>query len=356
MLASYATDHTGMASPFEFGLTTFGDITVSSDGTPLTHAQVIRDVVDQAVLAEGVGIDIFGVGEHHRSDFAISAPEVVLATVAGRTKRIRLCSATTILSVDDPVRVFERFSTLHAASGGRAEVIVGRGWFTEPFSLFGYPVSDYDALFEEKLGLLSKLIRQPVVSWKGTTRAPLVNRAIYPPIDEGRLKTWVAVGSTPESVLRAARYDMPMIVAVVGGEPARFAPLVQMYVLAFEKLGRPTQPVGVHSNGYIADSDERARNEFWAHYKPTRDRIGIERGWPPIERETFDVEVTRGSLFVGSPHTVARKIAATAKDFSASLFSLKYSQGTLPHDKLMRCIELYGTKVIPIVRQLLQGR
>lgn len=339
----------------EFGLNTFGDISADSGARLLSQAQVIRNVVNEAVLAEEVGLDFFGVGEHHRPDFAISSPEVVLAVIAGRTRHIRLGSAATVLSSDDPVRVFERFSTLQAASNGRAEIILGRGWFTESFPLFGYEVSDYDALFNEKLDLFASLIRKDTVTWRGSLRSPLTNQRVYPQLEVKPLKTWVAVGSTPESVIRVARYDMPMMLAIVGGEAERFRPFVDLYRSAFEHLGKPMQDIGVHSAGYVADSDELAREEFWPHYERMRNRLGVERGWPPVTRAKFDVEVDRGSLYVGSPETVARKVAGLATLLPISRFDMKYSAGTLPHEKQMRSIELFGTQVAPRVRDLLSS-
>jgi probable LLM family oxidoreductase len=336
----------------ELGLTSFGDITAGPDDHPLTHAQVIRNVVEEAVLADEMGVDVFGVGEHHRSDFAVSSPETVLAVIAGRTRRIRLGSAVTVLSSDDPVRVFQRFSTLHAATSGRAEVILGRGAFTESFPLFGYDISQYGTLFDEKLDLFALLIRRDRVSWKGNTRSPLSGQRIYPPL-EGALRTWLAVGATPESVLRAARYDLPLMLGIVGGDAGRFKPFVEIYHQAFQKLGTPAQALGVHSPGYVADTDALAREEFWTAYKPLRDRIGAERRVAPIDRAKFDVEVDRGALYVGSPETVARKIVTTVKDLGASRFDVKYSTGHLPHEKLLHCIELYGRKVIPLVRDML---
>jgi probable LLM family oxidoreductase len=337
----------------ELGLDTFGDVMADAEGRSLSHAQTIRNIIDEAVLADTVGVDFFGVGEHHRSDFAVSAPEIVLGVIAGKTKRIRLGSATTVLSADDPVRVFERFATLNAAAPRRAEVVLGRGWFTEAFPLFGHDISQYDALFDEKLDLFVALLRQDSVTWHGKLRSPLVNQKVSPPLETNSLKAWIAVGSTPESVLRAARHDLPMIIAAIGGDPRRFRAFVELYHRAFEKLGRAPQPIGAHAAGYVADSDAQAREAFWPEYKLYRDRIGDERGWPPIERETFDAEVERGSLYVGSPETVAQRIAATAKTLSLSRFAMKYSVGTLSHEKLLRSIELFGSKVIPRVRAML---
>jgi probable LLM family oxidoreductase len=342
-----------MAQDFAFGLDTFGDVTNGADGRPLTHAEVIRNVVEEGVLADQVGIDAFGVGEHHRSDFAVSAPEVVLAAIAGRTKRVHLGSAVTVLSSDDPIRVFERFSTLNAASNGRAEVTVGRGSFTESFPLFGFDLSHYEVLFEDKLDLFAALVRSDTVTWEGQTRPPLKNQRVFPPIDNGPLRVWVGVGGSPESVVRAARYEFPLALAIIGGDPARFKPYADLYLRAFAQLGKPALPIAVHSPGHIADTDAQAREEYWLGYKAMHDRIGAERGWPPMARASFDQEVDRGALHVGTPETVAKKIVKTAKALGVARFDLKYSAGTLPHDKLMHCIELYGTKVIPMVREML---
>jgi len=336
----------------ELGLDTFGDITAGPDGELLSHAQVLRNVIEEAVLADEVGVDAIGLGEHHRPDFAISEPDIVLAAIATRTKRIWLGSAVTVLSSDDPIRVFERFSTLNAVSNGRAEVTLGRGSFIESFPLFGFDLSDYEKLFEEKLELFAALLKNEPVTWSGTTRPPLTNQRVFPPIEKGRLRTWIGVGGSPESVVRAAHYDLPLMLAIIGGDPKRFRPYVDLYHRAFAQSGRPVQPVGIHSHGYVADTDEQAREEFWPHYKASRDRIGAERGWPPATRAAFDQEVNGGALHLGSPETVAHRIATTIKDLGAVRFDMKYSAGTLPHDKSMRCIELYGTKVIPMVREM----
>lgn len=338
----------------QLGLDTFGDVTVDAEGRPQTAAQTLRDLVAQGELADQVGIDAFSVGEHHRDDFAVSAPEVVLAAVAGRTERILLGSAVTVLSSDDPVRVFERFSTLDGISGGRAEVTVGRGSFTESFPLFGYDLSQYQVLFEEKLDLFVKLLREQPVTWSGTTRAPLTDQLVYPPTESGTLRAWVGVGGSPDSVLRTARHQLPMMLAIIGGDAGRFRPFVDLYRRSLDELGAPALPVGVHSPGHLAATDDEAKEQLFPHFKANRDRIGAERGWPPVGRAEFEREAgPRGSLYVGSPETVARKIAATVSALGAQRFDLKYSNGPMPHHQLMRSIELYGTEVVPRVRELL---
>jgi probable LLM family oxidoreductase len=342
-----------MTTSLEFGLDTFGDVTRDSAGAALPHAQEIRNVIDEAVLADELGIDFIGLGEHHRADFAISAPEVVLAAIAARTKRIRLGSAVTVLSSDDPIRVFQRFSTVDAASNGRAEVILGRGSFTESFPLFGFDLRQYEELFEEKLGLFVELLKQEPVTWQGKLRAPLQNQRVFPPIEHGTLKTWIGVGGSPESVVRAAHYDLPLMLAIIGGDPKRFAPYVDLYQRAYREFGRTVKPIGVHSPGYVAETDAQAREELFADYKTMRDRIGKERGWPPMGHDEFVREADHGSLYVGSPETVARKIASTVKALGIARFQLKYSAGPLPHENLMRSIELYGRKVVPLVRDML---
>jgi probable LLM family oxidoreductase len=346
-----------MKPSLELGLDTFGDVTRDADGRPLHQAQVIRDVIDEAVLADELGVDFIGVGEHHRADFAISAPEVLLAAIAGRTSRIRLGSAVTVLSSDDPIRVFQRFSTLDAASNGRAEIILGRGSFIESFPLFGYPLDQYETLFEEKLNMFAALLEAnrtgAPVTWRGTTRAPLEGKRVYPPTESGGLTTWIGVGGSPESVVRAARYGMPLMLAIIGGNPLRFAPYIDLYYRALADRGVEPLPVGVHSPGHIADTDEQAREELWPSWREMRNRIGAERGWGPTSRAEYDREIEGGSLYVGAPETVARKIANMAESLGIARFDMKYSSGTLPHDTLMRSIELYGRRVIPRTRELL---
>lgn len=343
-------------SELEFGLDTFGDVTRDGRGELVAQPQVIRDVVQEAVLADAVGVDFIGVGEHHRDDFAVSSPEMVLAAIAGATARIRLGSAVTVLSSDDPVRVYQRFATLDAVSNGRAELILGRGSFTESFPLFGYPLDQYQQLFEEKLALFAALrdagpMAAPV-TWHGSVRSSLSAQHVFP-TTVAPLKTWIGVGGSPESVMRAARYRMPLMLAIIGGEPRRFHPYVDLYHRALSEAGASSLPVGVHSPGYIADTDTRARDEMWPSYRQMRDRIGGERGWGPTSRAEFDHEVDVGSMYVGSPDTVARKMAATIRALGLSRFDLKYSVGPLGHEYLMRSIELYGREVIPRVRELL---
>ena len=345
-----------MTSILELGLDTFGDVASGEDGTPLAHAQVIRDVIQQGVLADQVGADFIGLGEHHRADFAISSPEMVLATIAGLTSRIRLGSAVTVLSSDEPVRVFQRYSTLNAASKGRAEIILGRGSFTESFPLFGFELRDYEKLFEEKLDLFAALLRDDPVSWKGTVRAPLDNQRVFPSLEHGPLKTWIGVGGSPESVVRAAHYGMPLMLAIIGGDPGRFKPLADYYLRACGQLEKPVLPVGVHSHGHVSTSDAKAREEYWPDYKSMRDRIGGERGWPPFTPSEFEREIVNGSLYVGSPETVAKKIARTSSLLGLTRFDMKYSAGSLSHAKMMSCIELYGRKVIPLVRDMMTAR
>jgi probable LLM family oxidoreductase len=336
-----------------FGLDTFGDVPEDDSGRPLSYAAAIRQVVDEAVLADQVGVDVLALGEHHRPEFAISTPETVLAGIATRTSRIRLASGVTVLSSDDPVRVFQRFATVDALSNGRAEVILGRGSFTESFPLFGYDLSDYDVLFEEKLELFVKLLDEKPVTWTGTMRPALTDADVLPKTESGRLTTWVGVGGTPQSVIRTASFGLPLMIAIIGGPPKRFASYVELYWRAAEQFGMPAHPVGMHSPGFIADTDEEAKEVFWPHFRVLRDRIGALRGWPPTSREEFDAEIDHGSLYIGSPQTVARKIADTISNLDVGRFDLVYTAGAQPASARLRAVELYGTTVIPMVRDLL---
>jgi len=338
----------------EFGLDTFGDVTVDLNGNPVPQAQVLRNVVAEAVQAEQVGLNFFGVGEHHRDDFAVSSPEVLLAAIAAQTENIHLGSAVTVLSSDDPIRVFQRFATLDAVSNGRAEVIVGRGSFTESFPLFGFDLQDYEKLFEEKLDLFAHLIQGEPVNWQGSIRPALIDQKVFPEIEEGKLKTWIGVGGSPQSVVRAAQYGLPLMLAIIGGDPLRFRPYVDLYHQALAQLDLATLPIGQHSPGFIATTDEEAKNLMFPHYQVMHERIGRSRGWPPLTRDQFEHEVgPEGALFAGSPETVAQKMARSIHGLGVTRFDLKYSLGTLPHEHLMESIRLYGEVVVPRVRELL---
>jgi probable LLM family oxidoreductase len=347
--------HKKETTNIQFGIDTFGDLPVDEQGKLMSHAAAIRQVIDEAVLADKLGIDTIGVGEHHRSEYSISSPETVLAGIATVTSRIKLASAVTVLSSDDPVRVFERFATVDALSNGRAQVILGRGSFTESFPLFGYDLQDYNELFEEKVELFSKLLDEKPVTWSGSTRAALDNADVYPKTESGRLETLVGVGGSPESVIRAARYGFPMVLAIIGGSPDRFAPYVELYRQATADLGTTTHPVGVHSPGYIADTDEEAIKQAFPLFKEQMDRIGKDRGWKPMARDQFLNEVEHGSMYVGSPETVAKKIARTMKVLNVNRFDIVYGFGPMPASARLHMIELYATKVIPMVKKLLKG-
>ena len=343
------------SSSVAFGLDTFGDVTVDRTGRPVPHAQVIRDVVEQAVLADRVGVDAFGIGEHHRPDFAVSAPDAVLAGIATRTERILLGSAVTVLSSDDPIRVFQRFSTIDALSNGRAEVVLGRGSFTESFPLFGFDLQQYEQLFSEKLDLFAALLPEEAVTWSGDLRAPLVDQRVYPETENG-LNAWIAVGGSPESVVRAARYRMPLMLAIIGGPAGRFAPFTDLYREANAQVAgsdAPRLPIAVHSPGFIAETDERAAQLALPHWLTSRNKIGRERGWGDAVEADFHREVRSGALYAGSPETVAQKIAATVRTLGLDRFDLKYASGPTPHEDLMTSVDLYGRKVIPRVRELL---
>ncbi|WP_110520154.1 LLM class flavin-dependent oxidoreductase [Herpetosiphon llansteffanensis] len=338
-----------------FGLDTFGDVPTDDAGTPVSYARAIRQVFDEAVLADQIGVDVIALGEHHRKEYAISTPETVLAGIATRTNRIKLASGVTVLSSDDPVRVFQRFATVDALSNGRAEVILGRGSFTESFPLFGYDLRDYNVLFEEKIALFAALLNEQPVTWSGTTRASLVNADVFPKTESGNLRTWVGVGGTPESIVRTAHYGFPLMLAIIGGAPERFAPYMELYRRSAAEFGTTAHPIGIHSPGFIADTDEEAWNAYWPYARVIRDRIGADRGWPPSSKAEYERERDTGSLYIGSPETVARKIARTIASLGVGRFDLVYTSGAQSMSARMRAVELYGTKVIPMVRELLAG-
>ena len=336
-----------------FGLDTFGDMQVDDAGNPLSAAQTIRNLVEEAVFADSIGINHFNIGEHHRDDFAVSAPDTVLAGIATRTKSITLGTGVTVLSSDDPVRVFERFSTVDALSIGRAEITAGRGSFIESFPLFGYDLNDYGILFEEKLELLVELLKEKPVTWSGKTRMGLKNQDVYPKTEKGNIPLRVGVGGTPESVVRAARLNLPLAIAIIGGDPARFAPFSHLYRNSMKEFGHQLLPISIHSPGYIADSDEEAIAEQWPNYEKMISRIGRERGWAPPTKDGFIQEVHYGSQYVGSPETVAKKIVHAITSVGAQRFDFKYANGPQNHSKLMNSLELYGKKVIPLVKEML---
>jgi len=340
-------------SSLRFGLDTFGDMQNDDSGAPISAGQTIRNVIEQGVLADSLGLSNFNVGEHHRDDFAVSSPDTVLAGLATVTKQIGLGTGVTVLSSDDPIRVYQRFATIDALSNGRAEITAGRGSFIESFPLFGYELSDYGALFEEKLEILAEALKERPVNWSGSVRAPLNNQEIYPKTERGSIPLRVGVGGTPESVVRAARMGAHLALAIIGGDPARFKPFADLYGRALAEFNKPMLTISIHSPGHISDDDESAIEEQWPHYYTMFGRIGRERGWGPTTKEHYLNEVSYGSLYVGSPETVARKIAYAISSVGADRFDFKYANGPMPHSKLMKSIELYATKVVPRVKELL---
>lgn len=341
---------------YEFGLDSFGDLAMDSNGKLMNYAQSIRQVVKEAVLADKLDVSRIGLGEHHRFEFAISSPEMVLASIAPLTKQIKLASAVTVLSSDDPVRVFERFATLDATSNGRAEVILGRGSFTESFPLYGYDLRDYETLFEEKIELFAELLKEKPVTWSGTMRPSLDKADVFPKTESGQLATFVGVGGSPESVIRTARYGFGLVLAIIGGPPDRFTPYVKLYKQACEEFGTTVREIGVHSPGCIADSDQEAIDTAWPTYKIHHDRVGSTRGWPSMSREQFEHEIKHGSLYIGSPETVAKKIARTLNILGAKRFDMVYGFGPVAAHDRERTVELYGREVIPRVRKILEEK
>ena len=340
------------AFPFEIGLNTFGDVP-TDNGRLLSDAETVRLLVEEAQLAESVGLDIFSVGEHYREGYVDSAGAVILAGIATATKRIKLGTAVTVLSTNDPVRLYNEFSTLDAISDGRAQMVLGRASQTQSFPLFGYDIADYEELFEEKLELFMKLQRESPVTWSGTVRAPLTDQTLHPTMRPGGIPTWIGVGGSPNSVVRAARYGLPLMLAIIGGQPERFAGHVDLYLRALEQFGMPVQPVGQHALGLVAETDEEAADLWWESWKPMVERMGKERGFYPPTRERYDLELATGALFVGSPETVAQKIAQMTRVLQISRFDLKYDVGGLPRSARARTIELMGTEVAPRVREIL---
>jgi probable LLM family oxidoreductase len=343
----------------ELGVYTFGEVTPDPrTGQMVSPARRMRDLIEEIELADQVGLDVFGVGEHHRPDYAVSAPAVVLAAAAERTKRIRLTSAVNVISSDDPVRVFQQFATLDLLSGGRAEIMAGRGSFIESFPLFGYDLRDYDSLFEEKLLLLLELRRGARVTWAGKHRAPIEDRGVYPRPLQDPLPIWIAVGGTPESAVRAGTLGLPMALAIIGGEPARFAPFAQLFRRAAAAAGHdPVPPLSINSHGFIADDSQEAADLSFPSVKVMMDRIGRERGWPPMTREQYEASRgLHGASFTGSPAEITEKILFQHEIFEHDRFLIQFTVGSIPHDRVMRSIELFGKEVAPVVRREVERR
>ncbi|WP_285113710.1 LLM class flavin-dependent oxidoreductase [Leifsonia sp. fls2-241-R2A-40a] len=339
--------------PLTFGLNTFGDVTRDASGQPISHAQTIRDLVGHGVAAEEAGLHYFGIGEHHTDDMPLSAADVVLGAIAARTERIHLGSAVTVLSSDDPVRVFQRYSTLNAVSDGRAEIILGRGSSIDSFPLFGFDLSDYEELFEEKTNLFAHLLEGGPVTWEGNTRRGLRDQDVVPHL-AAPLPTWIGVGGSPESVIRTAHYGFSLMLAVIGGPVARFAPYTELFHQALEQFGRPQQPIGLHSPGHVAATDEQAREEFWPHFRDMMTKVSATRGFAIPTEASFQRELgPDGSLYVGSPETVATKIAANLPVVGANRFDLKYGIPGMTNESLLTNIRLFGEEVVPRVRELL---
>lgn len=337
--------------PLEFGLDTFGDITRDDHG-PRSGAQVIRDTLAEGILADQLGVDYFGLGEHHRPDFAISSTEPILGALLAQTRQIRGGTSVTVLSSDDPIRLYQRFATLDAIAPGRAEITIGRGSFTESFPLFGFRLEDYEALFTEKAQALHQLVTQEKVSFEGAHLPPLKNVTVYPR-PERPIKVWRGVGGSPQSVVEAAAQGMPLVMAIIGGDPVRFQPFADLYRRAHEQMGTAVLPLGVHSPGHVGETDAQAREEYFEGYAKMHEMIGRSRGWGRLSRSAYEAEIEHGSLYVGSPQTVARKIARTVRLLGLDRFTLKYSSGPQDYRTNLKNIELYGEKVIPLVREML---
>jgi probable LLM family oxidoreductase len=335
----------------ELGVYTFAELT-SDEVSP---QQRLRDLLEEIELADRLGLDVFGIGEHHRPDFVVSSPAVVLAAAAGRTERIRLTSAVSVLSSDDPVRVFQDFATIDLLSGGRAEIMAGRGSFIESFPLFGYDLNDYDELFAEKLELLLALRESERVTWSGRHRAPIDDRGVYPRPLQDPLPVWVAVGGSPQSAVRAGALGLPMALAIIGGLPERFVPFAELHRRAGEELGHGRLPLSINSHGYVAETSQQALDDSFPYVAEQMDKIGRERGWPPHTRADYEAAATvRGANFVGSPAQIVEKILFQHELFGHDRFLVQFSVGTMPHDKIMRSIELFGTEVAPVVRKELR--
>ena len=340
----------------ELGVYTFAELTPDPrSGRMISPSQRLRDLIEEVELADQIGLDVFGVGEHHRPDFAVSSPAVVLAAAAERTKSIRLTSAVSVLSSDDPVRVFQDFATLDLLSEGRAEIMAGRGSFIESFPLFGFELRDYGELFAEKLELLLRIRSSERVTWSGRHRAPIDDLPVYPRPVQDPLPVWVAVGGAPESAARAGTLGLPMALAIIGGMPERFAPFAEIHRRASVAAGHGELPLSINSHGFIADTSQAAADEFYPSLAAMMNKIGRERGWAPLARQDYDAMLTlRGALFVGSPQEVIEKILFQHEVFGHDRFLMQFTVGSMPHEATMRAIELFGTEVAPAVRRELK--
>ncbi|MFF3945694.1 LLM class flavin-dependent oxidoreductase [Streptomyces sp. NPDC001902] len=337
---------------FELGLNSFGEI-ATDDGRVLGDAETVRLLVEEAALADAAGLDVFSVGEHYRAGHMDTATPVLLSAMATATERIKLGTSVTVLSTNDPVRLYHAFSTLDAVSDGRAQLVLGRASVTESFALFGHDMADYDRLFDEKLELFMRLQQEETVTWSGTVRSPLTDQHLRPRMRKGGIPTWIGVGGSPNSTIRAARYGLPLMLAIIGGRPQRFAGHVDLYQRALQQYGHPAQPIGQHSLGLVADTDEEAAETWWRYWEPVVAAISEERGFYRPSYERYRAELVDGALFVGSPETVARKIARVARDLHLDRFDLKYDIMHLPRQARARTIELLGREVAPMVRELL---
>jgi probable LLM family oxidoreductase len=340
----------------QFGVFSFVDNTVdAATGKRLPPVERIRNLMEEIELADQAGLDVFGIGEHHREEYVASAPPVILAAAAARTRHIRLTSAVTVLGSDDPVRVYQQFATLDLLSEGRAEIMIGRGSFIESFPLFGYDLVDYEALFSEKMDLLLKLRDNEVITWQGKHRPSLSNAGIYPQPVQKPIPLWVAVGGTPESAYRTGKLGLPMALAIIGGEPARFRYFTELFRRGARDAGKPEPALSINSHGLIAEQSQDAADTAYPAYKVTMDKIGRERGWPPMSREQFEASRTlQGANFIGSPQEVAEKILWQHEIFGHKRFNLQMTVGSMPHSKVLRSIELYAAEVVPMVRKALE--
>ncbi|WP_461215849.1 LLM class flavin-dependent oxidoreductase [Lacticaseibacillus sp. GG6-2] len=341
---------------YTFGLNTFGDLAFTDDGRALSGAETLRQVVKEAQLADQLGLDIFALGEHHRSEFAISSPEIVLGAIAQTTEQIHLGTAVTVLSSDDPVRVYERFATLHALANGREQIMLGRGSFTESFPLYGYDLQNYNELFAEKIEMWQELLKGKPMNWQGQFTQKLTNTTVYPQLPEGEtIDTVLAVGGSPESIIRAVHYDIPVVIAIIGGEPVRFRPYVDLYHKAAKQLNKPVHPLGMHAHGIILDDAQEATEVGWQYIKAEMDRIGIDRGWAPMTRDRFEFEIDKGAYYVGTPEQVAQKIAKNMQALDMQRFDLVYGTGGQLLHQREATIRNFATRVVPRVKELLGG-